>query len=132
MSEVNEVIKEPVKCKLFKDDLMKIGKELAEETQERNQLDARRREVASTLAAQMKAHETRIAELTAKIMQGYEVRDIECMWLMDTPRTGMKTMVRKDNNEEIRTETMSQADAQLGMDLQPPTEEPPAEDDEKE
>lgn len=128
MNETDEhVIKEEVKVKLHASDLSKLGKELAEVTQERNQAEAERRSLQSTLAARIKDFETKINALSSKINQGYETREVACVWLMDTPRTGLKTLVRKDTNEELRTETMTQADAQLGMDLQPPPpDEPPA------
>lgn len=132
MSEaVEHVIKEEVRVKLYQSDVGRLGKELAEVTQERNQLEARRGELQSTLASQIKAFNVKINELSSKINQGYEMREVECIWLMDTPRTGLKTLVRKDNNEELRSETMTQADAQLGMDLQPAPEEPPVEDEGK-
>jgi len=75
--------KEELKVRLYDDDLKRLGKTLAEENESLNTLEARKSEIASSLAAQIKAHKANISEISAKINRGYELREVECSWLME-------------------------------------------------
>ncbi len=129
MNETNEPIKEEVKVRLFPEDLMKYAKEQAFLQQEYTQLKAKLSEIQKSMNTQLSAHTNRLNELSAKINQGYEMREVDCMWIMDMPRSGSKTLVRVDDNEEVRVEAMTQADAQLGINLQPAPEDQSAGDE---
>ncbi len=108
---------------------MKYAKEQAFLQQEYTQLKAKLSEIQKSMNTQLSAHTNRLNELSAKINQGYEMREVDCMWIMDMPRSGSKTLVRVDDNEEVRVEAMTQADAQFGINLQPAPEDQPAGDE---
>ena len=130
MSEDNATIREEVKIKLFDQDRAALGTELAQVCQEIDDVDGRRKAANKDLLAVIETLEVKKQELQMKLNRGYDSKEMDCMWIMGMPGAGKKTLVRADTNEEIRVEAMTQADAQLGMNLQPPTEEeePPAAD----
>ncbi len=127
MNEIPSTIKAEIKVKLYPDDLAKLAKELANAVQEANSIEQKRKAYNKDLAAEVESWEQIRDALSLKINLGYELKEMDCMWIMSTPGPGQKTLVRADTNEEIRVEAMTQADSQLGMDLQPPSEDTSAE-----
>ena len=130
MSEDNATIREEVKVKLFDQDKAAMGSELAQICQEIDDIKSARQASNKVFAGTLKTLANKKEGLQNKINRGYGLQEMDCMWIMGMPGAGKKTLVRADTNEEIRVEAMTQADAQLGMNLQPPTEEeePPAAD----
>ena len=127
MSET-ETIKEQVKVKLFDQDKAAMGVDLAQVCQEIDDVEAAKKASNKDFAATLETLTNKKDDLQHKINRGYELKEMDCMWVMSTPGPGQKTLVRADTNEEVRVEAMTMADAQLGMNLQSPSEEePPAE-----
>jgi hypothetical protein len=126
----NETIKEQVKVKLFDQDKAILGTELAQVCQEIDDIESAKKASNKEFAATLETLTNKKEDLQHKINRGYDLKEMDCMWIMGTPGSGQKTLVRVDTNEEIRVEAMTQADAQLGMNLQPPSEEEPPADEE--
>ena len=111
---------EAVKYTFSRDEIRELGETLARESQ--NVFDLRERKKASNaeLGASIKSAENRVGDLTDKINNGYEMREIECLVLMETPRPGMKRIIRADNNEQLRDEAMTTAEMQASFGFQEP------------
>jgi hypothetical protein len=103
---------ESVKYTFTQNEIRELGEALAREAQTVFDLREQKSSVTAALGAQIKAANGRVAELTNRINNGYELREVECMVLMETPRPGMKRIVRMDNNEPLRDEAMSQQEMQ--------------------
>lgn len=97
----------PIKHSFTPDEIRELGEALARESQSVIDLKDQKANIMAGFSAQLKAGDRKVADLTIKINNGYEVRDIECMYLYDTPRIGMKTLVRCDNSVEQGIEAMS-------------------------
>ena len=105
-------IYESIKYTFSADEKRQLGEALARETQTVYDFRSQKANAVSSLGASIKNAEKRAADLTTKINQGFELREVECMVLLETPRPGMKRLVRMDNNEHIRNEPMSLAEMQ--------------------
>jgi phage host-nuclease inhibitor protein Gam len=106
---------ESIKYTFDAEEVRELGAGLAREAQHVFDLRSEKANVVAEYAASMKAAEKRVADLTQKINNGYELREVECLVLLETPRPGMKRIVRTDNNETIREEAMTVAEMQQGF-----------------
>jgi len=105
-------IYESLKYLFTPDEIRELGEALAREAQGVFDLKEKKASVSAALVAQIKEANGRVAELTVKINNGYELREVECMWLMEEPRPGMKRLIRADNNQHVRDEPMTQGEMQ--------------------
>lgn len=98
---------EPIKYAFSGEEIRALGEALARENQTIYDLREQKASAVASLTASIKAANKRAADLTAKINNGYELREVEVLAMLETPRPGLKTIVRIDNNEEIRVEPMT-------------------------
>jgi hypothetical protein len=110
---------ESVKYPFSKDEIRELGESLAREAQTVFDLKEKKKNTVAGFAAMINAANERVAELTTKINNGYELREIECLWLMETPRPGMKRLIRTDSQEHVRDEPMTQAEMQGSFGFDP-------------
>lgn len=92
-----------------------MGQKLARENQNVYDLEARKKEIDAELSAQIKAANGRCSDITTKLNNGYEMREVEVIVLFDTPKTGIKRVVRIDTNEQLREEAMTLEEMQRGF-----------------
>ncbi len=114
---------ESIKYTFGQDEIRGLGEGLAREAQTVFDLKAQKKSVMAALNAQIEAANNRVADLTTKINNGYEMREVECMALMEMPRAGMKRIIRVDTNETVREEAMTLAEMQQGFGFSDPTTE---------
>lgn len=93
-------------------ELRSLADQLARETQQRIETLDTRATVVAEFAAQIKAADRRIADLANKYNSRYEMREMECIVIFNKPQAGIKTIVRVDTGEEVRTEVMNEAETQ--------------------
>jgi hypothetical protein len=106
---------EPVKYHFSQDEVGNLGEALARENQTVYDHRARKKAVVAELTAQIEQAEARASDLTTKINNRYEMREVECLVLMETPRPGMKRIIRADTNEHLRDEPMTAQEMQAGF-----------------
>jgi hypothetical protein len=103
---------EAVKYTFSQTEIRELGEALAREAQTVFDLRDQKKTVTAELGASIKSAEGRVGALTDKINNGFELREVECMVMMETPRPGMKRIIRIDNNEPLRDEPMTAAEMQ--------------------
>lgn len=113
---------EAVKFTFGASDIQELGQKLARETQNVYDLEKEKKELDAVLAAKIKAANNRVAEVAEKLNNGYEMREVEVLVLYDTPRSGIKRLIRIDNNEQLREEAMTLEEMQRGFGFDNPTE----------
>jgi hypothetical protein len=106
---------EAVKFTFGAEDIRELGQQLARETQNVYDLEKRKKEIDAELAAQIKAANGRVESTTTKLNNGYELREVEVLVMFDEPKTGMKRILRLDNNEILREEAMTLDEMQRGF-----------------
>ena len=103
----------PTKYKFSDDEMRQLGEELAREAQTVFDLREQRKNVTAQLAAAIQAANKRVADLTVKVNQRYEFRDVECVVHFDKPRPGLKTFaLMEKQDEEICVEPMTMEEMQ--------------------
>lgn len=108
---------ESIKYTFDPTEIRELGESLARETQTVTDLRAQKTSSAAALGAAIKSAEKRTSDLSQRINNGYELREVECMVLLEVPRPGMKRVIRIDTNETVREEAMTVAEMQSGFDF---------------
>ncbi len=107
---------EQVKYVFTDEELRVLGESLARESQNLIDLREQKSSAAAAFAAQIKEASVRCADLATKINNRSEFREIEVVPLMDTPKPGMKAIVRIENPDDvIRYEPMTAAERQASF-----------------
>jgi hypothetical protein len=94
------------------EEVRNLGEQLAREAQIVYDLRAKKIALTAELTGQIKQGDKRAADLVSKINNGYELREIEVMVMLETPRPGQKTILRADTNETLRVEAMTMQEMQ--------------------
>lgn len=102
------------------DELRELGSMLAREAQGIYDLRQQKLEASAAISARIKAADGRAAKLTEKINNGYELREVEVMQVLEEPRPGMKRIIRVDTGEHLRDEPMSAAEMQSSFGFKEP------------
>jgi hypothetical protein len=104
---------EPVKYPFSDQEIRELGEALARENQVLIDLrDARTAQMAASNAA-IKESLKLAAELTQKINNRYELREVEVIWMPDNPKPGTKALMRVDRPDiVVRYEPMTPAEMQ--------------------
>jgi hypothetical protein len=66
--------------------------------------------VVSEYTAKINAAEASCNDLSNKVADGYEHRDVDCEVIFNQPDNGKKTIIRKDSNTLVGVEAMTQQD----------------------
>lgn len=106
---------EAVKFTFGPNDIQELGQALARENQIVYDLERRKKEVDAELGTQIKAANGRCEETTRKLNNGYEMREVEVLVMMDEPKSGIKRIIRADTNEHLRDEAMTLDEMQRGF-----------------
>lgn len=89
------------------DELREQGKRLAETHDKLDELERDKKRVTTDFTAKISAVKAEAGSLAAKVSTGYELRDIPCAAVMDTPKIGMKRITRNDTGEVTSEEPMT-------------------------
>jgi hypothetical protein len=106
---------ESIKYVFAEKEVLALGEALAREAQTVFDLRAQKASTMAALAGSIKQAEGRVGELTDKINNGYELREVECMVMLEVPRPGMKRVIRIDTNETVREEAMTTQEMQASF-----------------
>lgn len=118
--------KKHLRCVFNNEELLVLGKELAEHNGALAALENDKSRVVSDFGAKIKAKEADVAIASNKIATGYEFRDVPVTITLNKPAVGKKTVVRDDTGEHVGVEDMSQDELQQQLQLEPKVPEAPA------
>lgn len=118
----NKRLYESLRYDFSQREIVELGDQLARETATVSELEKRKSAVAAELGAEIKKAHTNAQDLAQKIIQGFELRDVECLSVMDEPRPGWKQVIRIDTNQLVREEQMSREELQGSFGFREPTE----------
>jgi hypothetical protein len=113
---------ESIKYSFGPDELRQLGETLAREAQTVFDLREQKSAADAALTAQIKAANRRVADLAEKVNNGYELREVECLSLLETPRPGLKRIIRIDTHETVREEAMTMQEMQSSFGFSEPAE----------
>jgi|ERR1044072_1865671 hypothetical protein len=84
--------------------------QLANKTKEVVSLTEEKKSVVSQWTAKINEAKAACNSLSFKVADGYEHREVECEVLLNTPKNGKKTIIRKDSNKRVGVEDMTTFD----------------------
>ena len=111
---------ESIKYTFGSTEIRELGESLAREAQTVFDLKAQKKSTNAAMGASIEAANNRVADLTTKINNGYEMREVECLAMLETPRAGMKRIIRLDTNETVREEAMTMQEMQQNFGFSDP------------
>lgn len=106
-----------VKYPFNKAELLDLGEELARATDELREIDRRKKQVTSDLAADQKRADGEVFLLAKKVKDKYEYREVQCLVVYGVPRAGLKTIRPVDTRLDEFTEPMTADEMQAGLDF---------------
>ena len=106
-----EKVAQSLPVKLTQEEIIECAKFLAKTTNELRDCEARKMEVTSQFAADLKKLKATTDSMSIKISNGYEFREVECAWTFDYAKD-TKTLTRLDTAEIVRTTQLSIEDRQ--------------------
>mgnify|MGYP001614772107 CR=1 FL=1 len=106
-----EKVVQSLPVKLTQEEIVECAKSLAKTTNELRDCEARKMEVTSQFAADLKKLKATTDSISIKISNGYEHRDVECSWSFDYVKD-TKTLTRLDTGEIVRTSQLTIEDRQ--------------------
>jgi hypothetical protein len=87
-----------------------LSVQLANETKKVGALTEEKKSVVSQWTAKINEAKAACNSLSFKVADGYEHREVECEVLLNTPKNGKKTIIRKDSNKRVGVEDMTTFD----------------------
>ena len=107
-----------VRCTLTTDDKLKIGSELAQSSAKLESLEEELKEIKDEYKSKTSAEEAIVGRCQRALNSGWQMRSVECYWVMDEPKQNQKSIVRTDTGEIVDTEAMSANDRQQSLPLE--------------
>jgi hypothetical protein len=87
-----------------------LSVQLANETKKVGSLTEEKKSVTSQWTAKINEAKAACNSLSFKVADGYEHREVECEVMLNTPKNGKKTIIRKDSNKRVGVEDMTTFD----------------------
>jgi hypothetical protein len=91
------------------------SKKLALSVQQQTQAQEEHKAAASQFKERIESCTSQIGRLSREINSGWEMRNIECAVLFHNPNLGVKTIVRTDTGEVVRTTSMQPSELQENL-----------------
>jgi hypothetical protein len=104
-------------------ELAAMHEQLVVEVGSVKELRSQKTQANTAINASIKGTEKNVFDLQEKLSTGYEVIDVEVVWLMDTPAPGQKTVIRVDSSEKLRVEPMTLRERQQSFGFSEPGSE---------
>ena len=95
-----------------REELLEIGKKLAEANGRKVQIDSDQKRVVSDFKAQAAKADSEIGSLSQNISSGYDLRMVKCVIEYNSPIVGQKTIRRLDTFEVVETLPMDSGEMQ--------------------
>lgn len=101
------------------EELASLHEQLVVQVGEVKDLRGQKTQANMIVNAQIKTAEKSVWDVQEKLATGYESIEVEVVPVMDTPKPGMKTIIRCDTSEKLRTEPMTARERQMSLGFEP-------------
>lgn len=88
------------------EELAACSKKLAKNIGKEEDLYEEKKTVVADFNAKIKEVNEVVRKLADDVRQGSEERDVKCQWKLDTPKAGLKVLVRLDTGEVVEQKSM--------------------------
>lgn len=100
-----------------REELLEIGKKLAEANFRKVQIDSDQKRVVSDFKVQAAKADSEIGSLSQNISSGYDLRMVKCVVEYNNPTVGQKTIRRLDTFEVVEVVQMTSGEMQEELPL---------------
>ena len=104
-------ISKNLQCPLTEEEALKMSRYLSKRIQDKGKSEDDKSEAVAAFNAKLKSIDAEINEMSRKINQGYEYRDVDCFWTYFCT-LGYKVLARKDTGEEVIREPIESHERQ--------------------
>ena len=103
---------ESVKVTLTREEVMSYAMKLAQATKDLEELEARKASVVAEIKSLMSREEANVQMFSSRVRDGYEYREMACVWIVDDPDPrkpfpDAKQLIRKDTGEVVKSVGMT-------------------------
>jgi hypothetical protein len=113
---------EKVQRSFSEPEILAFQAELVRKTREQLEVGDAKAEATARFNADLKRLGEEIRQLSHLFELGFEWVEVEVIILLDQPAVGLKTLVRTDTGEEVRSEPMTPEDRQRAFGFEEPKE----------
>lgn len=106
-------MKRNLRCTFTRDERLELAQKLAEHHNTLVAVQDEKSRAMKDYASRIKGIENDIGDISRKVTNGYEFRDIDCRVQFDVPEAGKKTIVRLDSKDVVGVESMTHEEKQL-------------------
>lgn len=99
-------------------ELLDFGQQLARACSDHERAESQRKLTAAQLKGDVDAKAAMVERLTSIVSSKEEVRKVDCLWLMNNPKPGQKSLVRLDTHASIEQRDMTGEDVQGELELE--------------
>lgn len=110
-------IKLSLRCIFTQPELLERSKQLAEANRKVAELENDKSRAMNEYKSRISTTALEVSVLSEKVTTGYEFRDVACRVRYDHPKSGKKTIIRLDTNEEVGVHDMNNEEKQLKLSL---------------
>lgn len=103
---------------LTEPELLDFGQQLARACKEHEHAENQRKLTAAQLKGDVDSKAATVDRLTSIVSSKEEVRKIACLWQMNTPKPGQKSLIRLDTQASIEMRDMTGEDVQGELELE--------------
>lgn len=107
-------IRKELPCNLMQDEIMVYSKEMAKNCQDKAKTEASKKEAMADFNARIARYDAEIAVVSQKISNGYEYRDVECLWTYYWD-DDYKVLIRQDTFAEVDRKTIDPHERQTEL-----------------
>ena len=120
-----KTVMEDVRYTFTRSEVYELGLLLGRQVAGIMALQTAKRETAKTFGAQIEHAENCAAATAEKLNAGFEMREVSCIIKLDEPKAGVKSIIRTDTQETVRTEKMTAEEMQRPLPFAKPDEPKP-------
>ena len=113
MSDDNPTLN--LKVEFSREQIAEYAQQLARGMGDLGQLELDKKALATAMKERIEAQEALCAKFARWVRDGYDFREVEVRWEMNTPRIGIKTAIRQDTWVECETQPMTDSERQQNL-----------------
>lgn len=125
MSNLSERIEtHHLKCDFTESELKEFSRTMAREAQDLATAEDQKKVAVAQFAESIARHKSVIGQMARNINNGYEMRLVPCVVVLDKPVRGKATIVRKDTGDLVKERDMDEGEVREAAQASLPLEEP--------
>ncbi len=107
-----KVIQRELPVKLTDAEIIKYAKELSKNNSDWAEVELQKKSASADFQARINRLKSEIEVVGLKVSTGVEYRSVDCTWNFNTPKKGLKSLIRTDTGQNVAQEKLTSEDVQ--------------------